>query len=126
MFNHVMVGALDIDVSKRFYDAALGALGVAPGVKDSADRCSFRTPTGMFMIKLPINGEPATAGNGSTVGFAAEDTAQVDAWHAAGIANGGTTCEDPPGVRDRGTFKVYLAYMRDPAGNKLWAAYRLR
>ena len=125
MFNHVMVGALDIDASKRFYDAALGALGVPPGVKDSAERCSFRTATGMFMIKLPINGEPATSGNGSTIGFAAENTAQIDAWHAAGIANGGTTCEDPPGVRDRGKFKVYLAYMRDPAGNKLCAAYRM-
>jgi catechol 2,3-dioxygenase-like lactoylglutathione lyase family enzyme len=125
MFNHVMVGALDIDESKCFYDAALGALGVAAGVKDSAERCSFRTPTGVFMIKLPIDGAPATFGNGSTVGFAANDTAQVDAWHAAGIANGGTTCEDPPGVRERGNFRVYLAYMRDPAGNKLCAAFRM-
>ncbi len=125
MFNHVMVGANDIDESKRFYDAALGALDVAPGVKDSPERCSYRTSTGVFMIKLPIDGAPATAGNGSTVGFLAKDSSQVEAWHAAGIANGGTTCEDPPGVRERGESRVYLAYMRDPAGNKLCAVYRM-
>ena len=125
MFNHVMVGANDIDESKRFYDAALGALGVAPGVKDSPDRCSYRTATGVFMIKLPIDGASATAGNGSTIGFLAQDSSEVEAWHAAGIANGGTTCEDPPGVRERGETRVHLAYMRDPAGNKICALHRV-
>ena len=123
MFNHVMVGANDIDESKSFYDAVLGTLGIAPGVKDSEVRCSYRGNGGVFMIKIPINGEPATNGNGSTIGFAAKDSATVDAWHAAGIANGGTTCEDPPGARASG---VYLAYLRDPAGNKICAAHRMR
>ena len=123
MFNHVMVGANDIDESKRFYDAILGALGTPPGVKDSAVRCSYRANGGVFMIKIPIDGEPATNGNGSTVGFAAKSSAAVDAWHASGVANGGTLCEDPPGKRDNG---VYLAYLRDPAGNKICAAYRTR
>lgn len=125
MFNHVMVGANDIEESKRFYDAVLGALGVEPGNRDSEERCTFRTKSGMFMIKIPIDGEPATRGNGSTVGFLASDAAQVDAWHAAGVANGGTTCEDPPGVRVRGSAKVYLAYLRDPAGNKVCAVHRM-
>ncbi|MDD9906215.1 MAG: VOC family protein [Rhodospirillaceae bacterium] len=123
MFNHVMVGANDIDVSKRFYDALLGVLGIAPGVKDSEVRCSYRGNGGVFMIKIPIDGAPASNGNGSTVGFAAQDTDTVYAWHAAGVANGGTTCEDPPGLRPNG---VYLAYLRDPAGNKLCAAHRPR
>jgi catechol 2,3-dioxygenase-like lactoylglutathione lyase family enzyme len=123
MFNHVMVGANDIDVSKRFYDAVLGALGIEPGVKDSEERCRYQGNGGVFMIKLPIDGEPASKGNGSTVGFAAKDPTTVDAWHAAGVANGGVTCEDPPGMRASG---VYLAYLRDPAGNKLCAAYRKR
>lgn len=126
MFNHIMVGANDLEESKRFYDALLGALGVPPGVVDSPVRCTFRTKTGTFMIKRPINGEPATHGNGSTIGFAAASTDEVDAWHAAGLANGGTTCEDPPGIRDNGTVKVYLAYLRDPCGNKLCAAHRVR
>jgi catechol 2,3-dioxygenase-like lactoylglutathione lyase family enzyme len=123
MFNHVMVGAKDIDESKRFYDAILGVLGISSGVKDSDVRCRYQGNGGVFMIKIPINGEPATNGNGSTVGFAANDAATVDAWHAAGIVNGGETCEDPPGKRASG---VYLAYLRDPAGNKICAAYRSR
>tara|TARA_B100000676_G_scaffold161801_1_gene159163 strand:- start:2732 stop:3112 length:381 start_codon:yes stop_codon:yes gene_type:complete len=124
MFNHVMVGASDLEVSKTFYDALLGTLGFGPGHWDSEDRCSYRTPTGVLMIKRPINGEPASAGNGSTIGFKADSQAAVDAWHAAGVANGGTTCEDPPGMRDPGGANVYLAYLRDPAGNKLCAVYR--
>lgn len=125
MFNHVMVGANDIDESKYFYDAVLGALGISPGVKDSEVRCRYHESNGVFMIKVPINGEPATSGNGSTIGFAAKNTAAVDSWHAAGVANGGSTCEDPPGVRNSGKFRVYLAYLRDPAGNKLCAAHRM-
>ena len=123
MFNHVMVGANDIDASKRFYDAVLGVLGVDPGFKDSEDRCLYKGGGGVFMIKLPIDGEPATHANGGTVGFVAKDAATVDAWHAAGVANGGSSCEDPPGMRPTG---VYLAYLRDPAGNKLCAVYRPR
>jgi catechol 2,3-dioxygenase-like lactoylglutathione lyase family enzyme len=123
MFNHVMVGANDIDDSKYFYDAILGALGIAPGIKDSEVRCSYRGNGGVFMIKVPIDGEPATNGNGSTIGFAAKNSAAVDAWHASGVASGGSTCEDPPGVRENG---VYLAYLRDPAGNKVCAAHRNR
>ena len=125
MFNHVMVGANDIDESKYFYDAVLGALGISPGVKDSEVRCRYHESNGVFMIKVPINGEPANSGNGSTIGFAANTTAAVDSWHAAGVANGGSTCEDPPGVRNSGKFRVYLAYLRDPAGNKLCAAHRM-
>lgn len=123
MFNHVMVGANDIDVSKRFYDAILGTLGIAAGIKDSDVRFRYQGNGGVFIIKVPINGESATNGNGSTIGFAALDSAAVDAWHASGIANGGTTCEDPPGRRSSG---VYLAYLRDPAGNKVCAAHRSR
>lgn len=125
MFNHVMVGANDIDASKRFYDATLGVLGLAAGKKDSQDRCSYRDNGGVFMIKVPINGKPASIGNGSTIGFKAKNQGEVDAWHAAGITHGGTACEDPPGVRVNGKFKIYLAYLRDPIGNKLCAAYLL-
>ena len=126
MFNHVMVGTNDIDKSKSFYDAVLGALGISSGIKDSEIRCRYKGNGGVFMIKVPIDGELATNGNGSTIGFSAKSTAEVDAWYAAGVANGGTTCEDPPGVRDNGNIKVYLAYLRDPAGNKLCAAHRMR
>ena len=122
MFSHIMVGANDVQQSKVFYDAVLGALGHDPGVIDDKGRCFYYTKTGIFSISKPINGEPASHGNGSTVGFAAAAPAAADAWHAAGLAHGGTTCEDPPGVRGG----LYLAYLRDPSGNKICALHRMK
>jgi catechol 2,3-dioxygenase-like lactoylglutathione lyase family enzyme len=125
MYSHVMVGADDVEKSKVFYDAILGALGHPPGVFDDKGRCFYFTETGIFAITQPIDGNPATHGNGCTIGFAAADPAAADAWHAAGIASGGTTCEEPPGVREGGIGKLYLAYLRDPSGNKLCALHRM-
>ncbi|MDP3654971.1 MAG: VOC family protein [Rhodoferax sp.] len=123
MFSHVMLGVNDLEVSKKFYDALLGTLGIGPGVANKA-RYFYRSPTGTFGITTPINGETATHGNGSTIGFAMQSPEQADAFHAAGIANGGTTCEEPPGFRDNGVGKLYLAYLRDPDGNKICALHR--
>jgi catechol 2,3-dioxygenase-like lactoylglutathione lyase family enzyme len=125
MFSHIMVGANDVQASKVFYDAILGAMGHEPGVIDDKGRCFYFTPSGVFSITKPIDGEPAGSGNGSTVGFAAADPAAADAWHAAGLANGGTTCEEPPGVREGAGGKLYLAYLRDPSGNKICALHRI-
>ena len=125
MFSHIMVGADDVPASKTFYDAALGALGVRPGRTDDKGRVLYRTDTGIFMISRPINGEPASCANGATIGFAAKSPAEADAWHEAGLANGGTACEDPPGIRQSPLGDLYLAYLRDPAGNKLCALHRM-
>ncbi|MEQ8860502.1 MAG: VOC family protein [Pseudomonadales bacterium] len=125
MFSHVMLGASDMDASKRFYDAVLGALGHAPGTMDPKGRCFYFADGGIFAITPPIDGKPASHGNGSTIGFAAASAEAADAWHAAGLANGGTTCEDPPGVRDGTTGRLYLAYLRDPSGNKICALHRI-
>jgi catechol 2,3-dioxygenase-like lactoylglutathione lyase family enzyme len=119
MFSHVMVGSNDISRTKTFYDAVFGALGAKPAIVDDKGRLIYMHNGGMFMVTAPIDGKPATAANGSTIGFACSSPEQVDAWHAAGVANGGTTCEDPPGVREGGFGKLYLAYLRDPDGNKL-------
>jgi catechol 2,3-dioxygenase-like lactoylglutathione lyase family enzyme len=125
MFSHIMIGANDVQASKAFYDAILGTMGFAPGTIDEKGRCFYFTDTGIFSITLPIDGQPACHGNGSTIGFAADSPATADAWHAAGIANGGTACEDAPGVREGGLGKLYLAYLRDPAGNKVCALHRI-
>lgn len=125
MFSHIMLGANDAAASKKFYDATLGALGVPEGFTDPKGRVFWRTKTGVFAITKPIDGASACNGNGSTVGFAAADTAQVDAWHKAGLANGGAAIEDPPGIRDGAAGKLYLAYLRDPAGNKICAMHRI-
>ncbi|MBV1877178.1 MAG: VOC family protein [Pseudomonadales bacterium] len=124
MFSHIMVGADDVQASKVFYDAVLGALGNQPGVIDEKGRCFYFTESGIFAITQPIDGEPASNANGGTIGFAAESPAIADAWHAAGLANGGVSCEDPPGLREGAAGKLYLAYLRDPAGNKICALHR--
>lgn len=125
MFSHVMLGANDVQASKHFYDAILATLGHAPGVMDPKGRCFYMNKAGVFALTKPIDGGASSHGNGTTIGFAAKSTDEVDAWHAAGIANGGSTCEDPPGVREGATMKLYLAYLRDPSGNKICAMFRL-
>ncbi|WP_373080465.1 VOC family protein [Zhongshania sp.] len=125
MFSHIMVGANDMQASKAFYDAILGAMGYDAGVFDDRGRCFYFTDSGIFAITPPIDGKPASHGNGATIGFAAKDPAQADAWHAAGVANGGVSCEDAPGVRESGLGKLYLAYLRDPSGNKVCALHRM-
>ena len=125
MFSHIMLGTNDVQRSKSFYDAVLGTLGVPPGRIDADRRVFYMTPSGVFCVTLPIDGEPATHANGGTIGFACKDAAQADAWHAAGLANGGIAIEDPPGVREGPTGKLYLAYLRDPDGNKLCALHRM-
>ncbi|GEP60243.1 VOC family protein [Reyranella soli] len=123
MFSHIFVGADDVRLSKKFYDAVLGALGVPEGKIDPKGRVSYRTPTGTFGITEPIDGNAATYADGGTIGFACDSVEKVDAFHEAG-ASGGKSIEDPPGWREGGTARIYLAYLRDPFGNKICALYR--
>ncbi|SHL74785.1 Catechol 2,3-dioxygenase [Bradyrhizobium lablabi] len=125
MFSHVMIGTNDLGKAKAFYDGLLGTLGVAPAKVDG-HRIFYFTKSGVFSVSEPINGKPATPANGGTIGFSCDSPEQADAWHAAGIAHGGTSCENPPGVREGSAGKLYLAYLRDPDGNKLCALYRIR
>lgn len=123
MFSHVVLGSNDIERSRRFYDAILGALGARPAITDAKGRLIYRHNGANLLITAPIDGQPATHGNGSTIGFGATSAEQALAWHQAGVANGGTSVEDPPGVRDGAAGAMYLAYLRDPDGNKLCAMH---
>ena len=124
MFSHIFVGADDVAVSKKFYDAVLGAIGVPEGKTDPKGRVFYRTPTGTFGIPKPIDDKAATYANGGTIGFACDSPEQVKAFHDAGVASGGKSIEDPPGWRESRTAKLYLAYLRDPYGNKICALHR--
>ncbi|MCE2563488.1 VOC family protein [Komagataeibacter sp. FNDCF1] len=126
MFSHITIGSNDIEASKKFYNATLGALSVAPSGIDAKGRLRYMTENGRLIVTAPVDGQPATAANGGTIGFAASSEQAVDAWHAAGVANGGVTCEDPPGIRHLPTGDLYLAYLRDPTGNKLCALYPIK
>ena len=124
MFSHVMVGSNDIARSKTFYDAVFVAIGGKSGTADAKGRLIYVHNGGRFMVSKPIDGEPATHANGGTIGFTVASPEQADAWHKAGIANGGTTVEDPPGVRQGAAGPIYLAYLRDPDGTKLCVLHR--
>ena len=125
MYSHNMVGSNDIARSKKFYDATFKAMGGKEAMQDDKGRLIYMHNDGMFLVTPPIDGQPATAGNGCTVGFTMDNPEQADAWHKAGVENGGTAIEDAPGVREASFGKLYLAYLRDPDGNKLCALKRM-
>ena len=123
MYSHLTIGTNDLDKAQAFYDALFTAVGAAPGNRDET-RLLYMHNGGMLLVTKPINGEPATHANGGTIGFAFDSPEEVDAWHAAGCGAGGMSCEDPPGYRENPFGKLYLAYLRDPDGNKLCGLYR--
>ncbi len=125
MFSHMMVGSNDIDRSKKFYDALFGAIGGKDGMVDPKGRLMYFHNGGIFMVTAPIDGQPACHANGGTIGFAMATPEQADAWHAAGVANGGTAIEEDPGIREGNGMQLYLAYLRDPDGNKLCGLHRV-
>ena len=120
MFSHVMVGSNDIDRSKRFYDSLFGREAHV----DDKGRLAYRKSGAVFMVSKPINGEQACAANGGTIGFNFDSPEEVQAWHDRAVASGGTSIEEPPGYREISYGKLYLAYVRDPDGNKLCGLHR--
>ena len=125
MFSHMTIGTNDLARSRTFYDALFGAIGGRPGKTDDYGRLVYRHKGATLIVTRPIDGAPASSGNGGTIGFAMDSDDQADAWHAAGVANGGTAIEDAPGIRSSALGSLYLAYLRDPDGNKLCALHRI-
>ncbi|TEU30271.1 VOC family protein [Alkanindiges illinoisensis] len=128
MFNHIMVGSNDIERSKAFYNKVLAVLGAGEpflNVSNSGHtRLFYRHDGNTFGISEPINDEPATCANGATIGFKCNSPEQVKEFHDVAVANGGTSIEDVPGLRQTSLGALHLAYVRDPDGNKLCAIYR--
>ncbi|MCQ1572705.1 VOC family protein [Neorhizobium galegae] len=118
MFTHIMIGSNDLEKARRFYDATFAALGGKAGEMDARGRLIYAHEGGRLMITTPIDGKPATAANGGTIGIGAASPDHVLAWHAQGVAHGGLSIETPPSERPNGAF---VAYLRDPDGNKLTA-----
>ena len=124
MFTHVMIGANDTAKAKAFYDSALGALGVAPGNEFRLGTIFYSHEGGAFGVGRPSDGEPACHANGGTIGFKAATREEVDAFHAAGLAHGGSDA-GAPGKRPNVPGNTYAAYLRDPWGNKICASAQL-
>ena len=126
MFSHVMIGSNDIEASRIFYDATMKELGAKNGIPNQLKgitRYMYFHKKNIFIITEPLNGEKASHGNGSTLGFQADSPDIVDSWHKTGLENGGISIEDPPGLRAQGQFSFYLAYLLDPSGNKICAMH---
>ncbi|NHO31064.1 VOC family protein [Acetobacter fallax] len=123
MFSHIMLGSNDIERSKKFYDAIFESISIPPSEVNAKGRLVYAHHKERLVIGKPINGKLATPANGGTIGFAVDSAEHVEAWHRAGVANGGEAVEDPPGIRKTATGDLYLAYLRDPDGNKLCAMY---
>src|SRR5215469_82553 len=113
MFSHIMIGSNDIARSKKFYDAIFGVLGVSPATPDARSRLAYAHNRGRFMVSKPIDGKPASYANGGTIGFVMNSAEQAKAWHDAGVANGGTSIEDPPGIR------------QGAAGKRIWLTFAI-
>ena len=128
MLNHVMLGSNDIERSKRFYDAVLGVLGAGEPMRSvnatGQTRLFYRHDGSTFGLSEPIDGQPATASNGFTLGFKCNSPEQLKQFHDTAVAHGGISIEDPPGLREGKMGSMYLAYVRDPDGHKLCALYR--
>lgn len=130
MLNHIVVGSNDLERSKRFYDAVLATLGAGEPLRNTAPsghaRLFYRHDGSTFCVSEPINGGPATPANGGTIAFKCHSAEQVQAFHDVAVAHGGTSIEEPPGLRQGSLGAMHLAYVRDPDGNKLCAIFRVR
>ncbi|MCK0129386.1 VOC family protein [Erythrobacter sp. F6033] len=128
MLNHIMIGSNDIERSKAFYTKVLGVLGAGEPmahVNDTGQTRLFYIHNGdTFSISEPINGEPANCANGFTIGFKCDSLDQVKELHDVAVANGGTTCEDPPGPREGSMGVMNLCYFTDPDGHKICGIHR--
>ncbi|MFT8585746.1 VOC family protein [Acetobacter papayae] len=125
MFTHIMVGSNDIARSQKFYNATFQALDIPPSEINASGRLSYSHHGARFLVTKPLDGKPATPANGGTISIAASSPAHAAAWHKAGLENGGTAIENPPGIRQTPVGPMYLAYLRDPDGNKLCVASKV-
>jgi catechol 2,3-dioxygenase-like lactoylglutathione lyase family enzyme len=133
MFTYICLGTNNLDQATQFYDALLATLGITRCDTDEEPDWEGWVGWGTYAdqgrleialwVGTPFNGAPATVGNGTMVALQAKTWAEVDAFHAAAIANGGTS-EGAPGIRPHYNDDFYVAYIRDPDGNKLAAVCR--
>jgi catechol 2,3-dioxygenase-like lactoylglutathione lyase family enzyme len=128
MFTYVCLGTNDLERATRFYDVALAPLGHQRCMTGDPEWDRIATGWGTYKnggvnelalwVGTPFDREAATVGNGSMVALSAKSWKQVDEFHSAALAAGGTS-EGAPGLRPHYNPDFYAAYVRDPDGNKL-------
>jgi catechol 2,3-dioxygenase-like lactoylglutathione lyase family enzyme len=121
MIYDITLGSRDLERSSVFYDAVLGAIGCTRSPESTVGWLGWgpKHEDGVSLwLTKPFDGNPPSAGNGTMVTLRAKSKAEVHAFHAAALANGGTD-EGAPGTRPDYAPSFYVAYVRDPDGNKL-------
>lgn len=128
MFSHIMIGTADIEKAREFYTPVLGVLGAGepqPHVNATGQKRLFYIHNhSIFCLTQPIDNEPPSVANGSTIGFTCDSPEQIQEFHDVAIAHGATTIEKPPGLRDDSMGKIYLCYFRDLDGHKICGLHR--
>jgi catechol 2,3-dioxygenase-like lactoylglutathione lyase family enzyme len=119
ILHHLSFGTNDVERARGFYDPVLAVVGLRL-IMENAHGAHYGVSTIFFSLNVPIDGRPATAGNGAHICFAAEDRAMVDAFYRVALAHGGTS-DGAPGIRSEYDAHYYGAFVRDPDGNKVEA-----
>lgn len=125
MIDHGSIGVTNMTRAKAFYDSVLAPLGMEPvfpvEIGGRLVGIGYGTPNKpSFWVQLPINGQPASQGNGVHIAFAAETRAAVDAFYLASLEHGGVE-DGRPGLREDYHPNYYAAFVRDAEGNKIEA-----
>jgi catechol 2,3-dioxygenase-like lactoylglutathione lyase family enzyme len=125
MYSYATLGTNDVKVSKKFFDATLGAIGITCFYEgdDAVAYAITGTERPSLWVTKPFDGRAANFGNGAMLTFVANSADEVNAFHAAALVNGGSD-EGAPGYRENYSPDFYAAYVRDPLGNKLCAVFR--
>ncbi|MCF7201545.1 VOC family protein [Pseudomonas oligotrophica] len=121
ILSHISLGTNRFDEAAAFYDQALASLG-CQRIMTHPGAIAWGREYPEFWLQTPIDGAPATVGNGTHVGFFASDRAAVDAFHRAALAAGATD-EGAPGPRADYGEAYYGCFVRDLDGHKIEAAY---
>ena len=119
MLHHVSIGSNDIARSRALYDAVMAVLGMRVLAEDRTS-VDYGATDIIFSVETPVDGRPATAGNGVHIAFQARDRATVQAFHCVGLEHGASDA-GAPGLRPEYDANYYGAFLRDPDGNKIEA-----
>ena len=119
MIHHVSLGTNDLDRARSFYDPVLAVVGIRR-IEQDGQGLNYGVGTFLITINKPLDGEPATPGNGVHIAFAAETREMVDEFYRVALANGGAD-DGAPGLRPNYNANYYGAFVRDPDGNKIEA-----
>jgi len=116
MIGYVCIGTNDLPRAAKYYDALLAVIGATrQGETERYIGWGMSPSDSLLLLIKPLDGKPATAGNGTMVSLTVDSKAKVDALYEKALALGSKD-EGPPGLRGA---DFYAAYFRDPEGHKL-------